>query len=1036
MSTGKFTRVLILAVWLSPLPGAPDCRPCHDRPPPLPLGKTMGLNEMAVGVLDKGQVQVNTGNFGMLADFHTWFTNAAHWPRQARDDRQYAFGLGLLVGIDPGNVIETATQGGAFKDWLPLDDAAGHEYSGEVTAVSDETPFLASSDFHKTWPLGYYDQDGDWVSTAGSGQRYWPGPFRIDVSHPGYPDTLVEKEGEFTSDRDIYCVYDDAENPLVPGGVGIEVEQSSYSFGRPYAEDMLFWDMNIHNVSGADLKGIYVGLLAKFRPDYDNHDYLNFIDSDDDGRRDLVYVYDVNNQRNRTWAETDDPMAMVGVRVFDTPYDLGITDFHHFSHDYRLETDSLVWAVMSSTADSPALRDSTGNIARMFFHGADSRLDYTGEDSLDAYYTPWKEEDSGETFGGQAVDYIVSCGPFDLPAGASVPFSLALIMGDAGETPFAPDTSDLMENVRVANNMYSLRFQGSGPPAPPEVFAVAGDRSVTLYWTAEPSESSRDVLTEETDFEGYKIFRSTTNGLSWGDEITNATGDLAGYNPIAIFDLVDDVSGEDPAYPQILGTNSGLVYSFTDENLINGLEYWYCVTAYDRGTQDPDAPEQSYMYPLGASIFESHTVSVIPGPKAVDLQPEDNLLPIGGICGGTVRVVITDTSAVTGHGYKITFAENAVPNIDNGDTTWSIGFALVDTTSMDTLMLHQPVPVSAGEYPPEVDGFQLLIQNVEFGVESMGWTKVAGDTCTFDWRYKSIAPGAGAQLVQEAVYTTDDWRITVDYTPTGGTEAFWYDAFSGTMQEDKQHLPITVEAITDPEYPIDVSEHTWLNEFAIPAPESFRQDYYSPLGWDLVPGGPGYLPASRGWYEKHVDFLEFVKIDLDPATGDTLLNFIRLFTNNKPDTSFNVSNELEVITAVAPSDGDEFTILTSKPFRNAISYTFGTPVPHKSRVIEDPLSNIRVVPDPYVVTNIWETSEFGKKLQFNHLPSECTIRIFTLAGEHVATVPHPAAGSEGRGFVFWDMRNKHDQFIAPGVYLYAVTTNDGHKKLGRFLVIK
>ena len=98
----------------------------------------------------------------------------------------------------------------------------------------------------------------------------------------------------------------------------------------------------------------------------------------------------------------------------------------------------------------------------------------------------------------------------------------------------------------------------------------------------------------------------------------------------------------------------------------------------------------------------------------------------------------------------------------------------------------------------------------------------------------------------------------------------------------------------------------------------------------------------------------------------------------------------------------------------------------------NPFSNLSVVPDPYVVTNAWETSEFGKKLQFNHLPDQCTIRIFTLTGEPVATLHH----NDLTGYEFWDMRTYNDQFIAPGVYLYHAFTQSGDKALGRFLVIK
>jgi hypothetical protein len=90
------------------------------------------------------------------------------------------------------------------------------------------------------------------------------------------------------------------------------------------------------------------------------------------------------------------------------------------------------------------------------------------------------------------------------------------------------------------------------------------------------------------------------------------------------------------------------------------------------------------------------------------------------------------------------------------------------------------------------------------------------------------------------------------------------------------------------------------------------------------------------------------------------------------------------------------------------------------------------VPDPYVVTNVWEMSEFGKKLKFKNLPDQCTIKIYTLVGEHIATVQHDS----DVGYEFWDMRTRNDQFIAPGVYLYHAETQDGDEALGRFLVIK
>lgn len=1019
-----------------------DCAKCHDEPPKRSYFKSSGFTEKAVGVMDKGQLQNNTSNIGDLSSFHLWFTNAGHWPRTADYDRQYVFGLGLVVAVNEHNVIETVTQGlSKVTDWLPPNDAAGRHYSGEIRAESDDTPFQASSDFRETWPFGYYDINGSWTSTD---DRYWPGYFRVDVGNVNedtlnlHPDSrlLPDRENEFTSDRDLFCIYNDDEN--AQGTIGIEVEQSSYSYGRPYAEDFIFWDLKIHNNSGGDLDSIYIGFYSKFRPDYDNHDYVNIIDSDSDGKLDFVYVYDLNNTLNKTWANEDDPLGIVGLRIFDTPYNLGVTDFHHFARGVSPVTDEEMWALTTSTKNDDVL-DSLS----WYFHGNNRRIDYTGLDSLESFYPSWLDDESGVELAGDGINFIISSGPHSIKTDSSVSVSLGLIMGDAGEVPDSPDTTDLMNNLRTANKMYNLYFQGSGPPDPPTVTAIPGDEKATLFWNSEPSESSVDVLKEVKDFEGYKIFRSTDRGQTWGEPVTDAYGIQVGWVPIATFDYSFhedtsrygvDVSGLDPLFPQFLGTNSGLVHTFTDDNLINGLEYWYCVTAYDRGSQIPDSLEQSYLYPIGSSIFEPHTVSVIPSSKAKNFAdavvPTGRLEPHGGVCNGIVKIEMADQTQITGHGYKVTFSDSA-QYIEGEDTTFGMGFTLVDTTDMDTLYNNYIFSDQSGDNLPIVDGFRITVQNTPLGIKEFGWTKVQHDTSTFDWRYKSINPDLGGQLIQEDISSYDDWRITVNYD--GGDSVRWTDVFTGSEQVNKQYLPLRIEIISDSENPRDVTHSSWLGEFAILAPEDYRKDYYSPLGWDLEPGGKGYTPASIGWYEKHVDILILEAIDLDPSTGDTLTNYLLLFTNNKPDSSYNKDNELEIIHAKAPSDGDEFTIRTYKPFREEIYYTFGTTaMTEGSPADSNSLKNMRVVPDPYIVTNIWESSEFGKKLMFNNLPDQCTIKIYSLVGDLISTVKHDAPNNHE----FWNMRTKNDQFIAPGVYLFYAEAPNGDEKTGRFLVIK
>jgi hypothetical protein len=103
---------------------------------------------------------------------------------------------------------------------------------------------------------------------------------------------------------------------------------------------------------------------------------------------------------------------------------------------------------------------------------------------------------------------------------------------------------------------------------------------------------------------------------------------------------------------------------------------------------------------------------------------------------------------------------------------------------------------------------------------------------------------------------------------------------------------------------------------------------------------------------------------------------------------------------------------------------------------------IAVVPNPYVAASTFETpppqvfsaGRGERRIDFIHLPQECTIRIFTLAGDHVRTIDH--SGTIFDGTESWNLLNKDDHDIAPGVYIYHVETPDGYEKVGRIGVIK
>jgi hypothetical protein len=1010
-----------------------NCLSCHSSTELAELRsllKPSSIEERGVGIMNKGQVANYLGNYGVLSNFHEYFNEAIRWPAAASEVVHYSFGLGLIVATK-GNVITSVVGATADKyDWVPKDGSRGQNFSGDVTAPPpDETPFLAMSDNPQTWPEGYFDAQDSWISTPG--ERHWPGKYRINID-PTSPSFGEEVDGEFASDRDIYCVFDDSDNSNPAGEIGIEVEQMAYTYGRPYAEDMLIWEFTIHNKSGTQQDSVYAGYYAIFRPDYDNQDYINLIDSNPDDTNtngDFVYIWDVNNTKDGAWEDDPTDMGIVGLNILDTPFDMGVTDFHYFNREVAPKIDEEMWAIISSNPDDPNLQ-----IPEAFFHGSNRRIDETHPDSLGIYFPE-----------GAPINYFIMTGPFSLAPGETVTSSVALVMGSSGNIPFEPDTTDLMNNMRITQQMYANAFQGSGPPKTPIVKGYGSDKQARIIWDSD-AESSKDQLTGIDNFEGYKIYRSGDLGKTWGDPITNEYGIVIGYKPIKIFDLVDGIKGLDPAFNQSLGDDTGLQHSFIDERLINGIEYWYCVTSYSKGNQNPDSLEQSYQSALGHSTMESHTVSIIPGvnPQNYDepyydpvLNPDGSFPPIGGVCQGIVKLDIVQPDSIKGYDYLITFVDSTI-EVVGSDTNYVLGFNLYriypDTQDTTLLLDHHLFSNETEDNLPVTDGFRLTVLNTPSGIESIGWTKVNEDTSTFYWNTKPVERYVGApDVIQEEVYTVDDFKITVDTTDSGGLSARLYDLFTGDSYEDSiYHLPLKVEIISDPDNPIDISDNTWLMEYAILAPwEEYRKNFYSRIGWDLIPGGYAYTAGSPGFYEKYLDILNFEELIIDIETGDTTYNGLLMQTNHQPDTYIDAYGDVVHINPVPPSHGDEFTIRTYKPFRQEISYEFTT-MKTRYNAAEIDLNKIRVVPDPYIVSNEWETSQFGKRLMFNHLPSECRITIFTVAGDRIVEIDH----ADNKGYEFWDMRTYNDQFIAYGLYVYVVSVPNGQQKIGKFLVIK
>ena len=109
------------------------------------------------------------------------------------------------------------------------------------------------------------------------------------------------------------------------------------------------------------------------------------------------------------------------------------------------------------------------------------------------------------------------------------------------------------------------------------------------------------------------------------------------------------------------------------------------------------------------------------------------------------------------------------------------------------------------------------------------------------------------------------------------------------------------------------------------------------------------------------------------------------------------------------------------------------------------ISNVSVVPNPYIVAASWEgqnpyaDGRGPRSIHFTHLPPQCKIQIFTLAGELVNTLIHDTSIDDGS--YEWNMLTKDNLDISYGLYFFHVEPinseiNSFTPHLGKFAVIK
>lgn len=336
-------------------------------------------------------------------------------------------------------------------------------------------------------------------------------------------------------------------------------------------------------------------------------------------------------------------------------------------------------------------------------------------------------------------DFLYGSGYFPLRAGETQRVSLAVVFGES--------VDDIFANLETVRTIYNENYNFIQPPDKPTVQAVAGDGRVTLYWD-DRAEKTVDRITNLRDFEGYRIYRATDPGFLDDYNITDGRGNAAGFAPLAQFDLVNEISGFFPidlnGTQYYLGSDTGLVHSWTDTTAVNGQNYFYAVTAYDSGDEylrflPAETAKQASIDIAGRVTLDVNTVYVQPAAPGAGYRPGtllDRAEHVAGTATGSVELEIVDeTQLVDGGRYEIEILPDTTARIQDvvdwvatdwgADTTfvWNPGIggyvAQIDSIAIDsTRVLASQVRVPAIAWTMRRQGQEQAIESFVINVDT------------------------------------------------------------------------------------------------------------------------------------------------------------------------------------------------------------------------------------------------------------------------------------------------------------------------------
>jgi hypothetical protein len=809
--------------------------------------------------------------------------------------------------------------------------------------------------------------------------------YELNAEPWGAPDIDLQLDGSLNvpGDQMMWSVYNDFDSAkhnndaghTLP--LGVEVQQTTFAFDRLGAlGSTVFIKYKIINRGATPITEMYVSQWSD--PDLGGA-------ADDlvgcDTTLSLGFVYNANNNDEQYLGQ---PPA-VGYDFLQGPTVgptvLGLASFNKYINGTDPDDSLKTYNYMLGL-------DASGGTVINPSNGQPTRYQVSGDPVSGAGWLDTNPADRR---------LMLSSGPFTMAPGASQEVVVGIVVAQSSNRLASIALMKFYDSFVQA--AYDANFDLPNPPNPPVVTATPRAGSVFLSW-----ENSSETYDEPPyGWEGYNVYQGASVAGPW---TRLATFDLAnGITTLTDLDYNEE-QGLTLPIGKAFGQDVGVKYQIEiDEDKVRGtplydaMRYYFAVTAY--ATAPGEFPQ----------VLESslRPISIVPQtpPAGVDLSTaqistvaQDQRTTGPAATTDVVGATIVDPNEVVTADWEVGYKN------PSGLPLWYLVRRM--GTAVDTV-LNNMTNVSGDEGFPIVNGVQVNLLSYPSGELA----RVS---------YSNVGPNPAAIIGAQ-----------VDLRFFGGG-ADYADLLFGSSVDPFTSGPNVEIRFTGGA----VGQKAYRYWRCNCAPRNYNIQGFTNVPW-TVWDVDNDIQLNAGWLENepgaYADSLwdppadgvggrELIWVMTTPYTGNTSPEY---FGDPDPDWIDALSGVQDFryvlwpdrVSDGAPIDaGDKILFTTSIPASSNDFYTFSTTAPDRSNtaLAKSELERILAVPNPYFGASAYETTQFSRQLKFTHLPAQCTIRVFNLAGDRVRTLEKNDNSSQA----VWDLKSDNGLPISSGVYLFHV----------------